>query len=83
MIRAEILAQLSRQRLLIAPVRTEIDGVWRIKISTDDGRAVFLDSAAATRLAEELRRNGDRLLATRIEIGIEQRRRCAVLEKAA
>ena len=81
MIRAEILAQLGRQRLLIAPVRSEIDGVWRIKISTDDGRAVFLDTTAATQLADQLRRNGERLLATRLEIGIEQRRRCAVLEK--
>ena len=44
MIRTEILAQLGRQHLLIAPVRSEIDGVWRIKISTDEGRAVFLDS---------------------------------------
>jgi len=83
MIRTEILTQLGRQRLLIAPVRSEIDGVWRIKISTDDGRAVFLDTTAASQLADQLRSNGERLLATRLEIGIEQRRRCAVLEKAA
>jgi hypothetical protein len=83
MTRTETLARLSRHRLFIEPVRSEKDGVWRIKISAGGGHALLLDVGAAARLAHELRLNGERLLATRIEISIEQQRRCAVSEKAA
>ena len=83
MTRTETLVRLGRHRLFIEPVRSENDGVWRIEISGGSGHALLLDVGAAARLAQELRLIGERLLATRIEISIEQQRRCAVSEQAA
>jgi hypothetical protein len=80
MIPTEVLARLSRYHLDIEPARSESDGVWRVEISTE-GRKLLLDARAAAMLAQELRRAGGRLLATRIEIGLERARRSAVSER--
>ena len=69
--------------LTIAPVLSEIDGTWRVKITAEGCFAQYLDAEAAAELANDLRRIGERLLATRIEIGIEQTRRCAQTNNAA
>jgi hypothetical protein len=69
--------------LTIEPVLSEIDGAWRVKITAEGCFAQYVDAEAAAELANDLRRIGERLLATRIEIGIEQTRRCARADDAA
>jgi hypothetical protein len=85
MSRTEMLARygIRDRSLTIEPIRSEIDGVWRIKITPQRHHAQYLDVAAAAKLANELRSAGERLLATRLEIGIEQARRLALSERAA
>jgi hypothetical protein len=85
MIRKELLARhgIQDRSLAIEPFRSEIDGAWRLKITAEGSRSQYFDVDAATKLADELRRGGERLLATRIEIGIEQARRLASSERAA
>jgi hypothetical protein len=74
----EILAQIGKGPLRIEPARCKTFGVWRIRFITN-GRALRdLELPDAKRMAHELRHNGNRLLATRIEIGIEQARLCAL-----
>jgi hypothetical protein len=82
MTRTEMLARIGRHRLAIGPVRSEIDGLWRIQFTADDKRTLLMDVCGAAELARELRVGGEGLLATRIEISIEQARRSAVSEQA-
>jgi hypothetical protein len=83
MTRTEMLARIGRHRLAIEPVRSEIDGVWRIQFTAEESnRALLMDVGGAAELASELRLGGERLLATRIEISIEQARRRTVSGKA-
>jgi hypothetical protein len=85
MSQTEILARygIPSHSMAIEPIRSEIDGAWRIRIIPDGGRSQYFDADAAAKLADELRSGGERLLATRIEIGIEQARRLAQSERAA
>jgi hypothetical protein len=85
MSRTEMLARygIRDRSLAIEPIRSEIDGVWRIKITPEGAHALYFEVATAAKLAHELRSGGERLLATRIEIGIEQARRSALSEQAA
>jgi len=85
MFRTDMLARhgIQDRSLTIEPVRSEIDGAWRIRITPQGGRSQYFDVGAAAKFAEELRSGGERLLATRIEIGIEQARRLASSERAA
>jgi len=76
MTRTEMLAPLGRQFLIIEAVQS-VDGVWRILFTAKCKRVLLLNVGAAAELAHELRLGGERLLATRIEIGIEQARRFA------
>jgi hypothetical protein len=79
----DILAQIGKGPVKIEPARCEAFGVWRIRFIAD-GRALRdLEVFDAKRMAEELRHKGNRLLATRIEIGIEQARRKANSETRA
>jgi hypothetical protein len=80
MTRTEMLELYGRGPLAIEPARSEHDGMWRIRFAADFIRPRFLDARAATMLADELRHGGERLLATRIEICIEQARRLAASE---
>jgi hypothetical protein len=74
----EILAQIGKGPLRIEPAQCEMFGVWRVRFIAN-GRALRdFEVADARRMAHELRNNGSRLLATRIEIGIEQARLCAL-----
>ena len=74
----EILAQIGKGPLRIEPARCETFGVWRVRFIAN-GRALRdLEVPDAKRIAQDLRRDGNRLLATRIEIGIEQARRIAL-----
>jgi hypothetical protein len=82
MTRTEMLARIGRHRLAIELVRSEIDGLWHIQFTTEGNRALLMDVCGAAELARELRGGGEGLLATRIEIGIEQARRRTVSEKA-
>jgi hypothetical protein len=80
MTRTETLARLGRCHLFIEPVRSESDGSWRIEIAAEGGRALLLDTPAAALLADALRHDGESLLATRIEMGIERAWRHALSE---
>jgi hypothetical protein len=85
MSRTEMLARygIRGRSLAIEAIRSEIDGAWRVKITPEGGRSQYFDVDAAAKMANELRSGGERLLATRIEIGIEQARRLAQSERAA
>ena len=74
----DILAQIGKGPLRIEPARCDTFGVWRIRFIAN-GRALRdLELPDAKRMAQDLRHDGNRLLATRIEIGIEQARRIAL-----
>jgi hypothetical protein len=80
MTRTEMLELFGRRRVVIEPACREFDGMWHIKIAAEGIRECLLDARSASALADELRREGESLLATRIEISIEQVRRHTVSE---
>jgi hypothetical protein len=79
----EMLQRFGHNRVAFAPARSQIDGVWRIKFVFDGSRDLLVDMIMAAKVAQELRKDGERLFATRIEIAVEQARRSAVSERAA
>jgi hypothetical protein len=62
-------------RLMIEPHRSEIDGLWRLKISSKGNPAVLMGIGAATKLVPSLREVGDLELADLFENEIDRARR--------
>ena len=78
----DLLAQIGRGPVRIEPARCDAFGVWRVRFTTNGRHIRDVEVFDAIKMAEELRHCGNRLLATRIEIGIEQARRCALSDGA-
>jgi hypothetical protein len=64
-------------RLMIEPHRSEIDGLWRLKISSEGNPAVLMGIGAAIKLVPSLREVGDQELADLFENEIDRARRYA------
>jgi hypothetical protein len=73
----DLIAQIGNGPVRIEPARCDAFGVWRLRFTTNGRHLRDVEVFDAMKMAEELRHSGNRLLATRIEIGIEQARRCA------
>jgi hypothetical protein len=79
----EILAQIGKGALSIEPARCESFGVWRIRFLANGRCLRDLEVADAKKIANALRHDGNRLLAKRIDISIEEARLRAALDADA
>jgi hypothetical protein len=76
----DLLAIIADGPVRIEPARCDAFGIWRIRFLANGRSLRDVEIFDAKKMADELRHKGNRLLATRIEIGIEQARRGALSE---
>jgi len=66
------LGRFDLSNLVIEPRRFEVDGLWRIKVSSPGDPELLVDFGFATQLVERLRALSDESLAHRFEMVMHQ-----------